>query len=346
MATATTRTTKRGVRTAKRNVRTSNARAKTSARRSRVENTNDDDADENEERKGMFSITRGTRKTDPYLKILIYGEYGAGKTTLAASAVDVPSMRDVLFVNSERGTVSIDKAVNEDGHAIIEHTDDIDFMTIASYPEFAKVHKFLLSHCRARDDGDDELTDDINERMFGSSAKGRRYKTVIVDSLSDIDNSNFNRLLGVNTADLMRDPQKAEWNDYQRNATAMTSILSEFRKLPMNVIMVAPSEVREEKQKRVSSTYPVLVGSSREKVKGYFDIVGYLEEIDPTVEDNDDDDVGRRKKRKSKKLEFHKIERRLWLRKRDGVYAKSRITPDNLPFLDNVTLSDLYKYAV
>ena len=343
MADAKERTTGRRARPIARRARADASTTKAAPPKAASNDTADAKVSAEEVSEGMFSITRGVEATDPYLKILIYGEYGAGKTTFAASAVDVPAMNDVLFVNSERGTASIDKAVKDDGTQLIKKSDNIDFMTISSYPEFAKIYKFLLSHSRARDDGDDELTDDINEKYFGSGAKGRRYKTVIIDSLSDIDLQNFNRLMGVNATDLMRDPQKAEWTDYSRNTTAMTSILSEFRKLKMNVIMVAPSEVREEKQKRFSNTFPVLVGSSRDKVKGYFDVVGYLEEIDPTEED--EDEVGKKKRRRSASNVAHTINRRLWLRKKDGVYAKSRITPDDVPFLDNVTMADIYKYA-
>lgn len=318
------------------------ARTSVKERRAKRIKKEEEERDEQEEKpEGMFKVTRGAKKADPYIKMMVYGEYGAGKTVLAASAVDVKRMRDVLFINAEAGT----RSIRESG--VVEREDDIDFVPVSSYPEFAKVHKFLLAHCRAREDGDDELIERINEK-FGAD-KDRRYRTVVVDSLSEIDNANFNRLLGVNQTDLMRDPSKPEWDHYSKNASSMTAILTEFRKLQMNVIMTAPSEVRETKQKGVSSTYPLMVGSSREKVKGYFDIVGFIEELDLGEVDDDEEDEKPSKKKKRKVSSRNEdddweVSRRLWLRKRDGVYAKSRVTPDSLKFIDNPTMSTIEEY--
>ena len=44
---------------------------------------------------------------DHYLKALIMGNPGVGKTTTATSALAVPEMCDVLFLNVEKGTLAI-----------------------------------------------------------------------------------------------------------------------------------------------------------------------------------------------------------------------------------------------
>ena len=45
----------------------------------------------------------------PFFNMLVYGESGVGKTTLAGSADEVAEMRKVLIIDIEGGTLSIRK---------------------------------------------------------------------------------------------------------------------------------------------------------------------------------------------------------------------------------------------
>src|SRR5262245_29523155 len=56
----------------------------------------------------QFQISSlGATSRNQWFKGLIYGGNGMGKTVLCASAVDVPSMRDILVVSPEGGEMSI-----------------------------------------------------------------------------------------------------------------------------------------------------------------------------------------------------------------------------------------------
>src|SRR6476660_5334933 len=53
-----------------------------------------------------------------WLKALVYGSPGAGKTTLFGSAADVPEMCDVLYISAEAGEEALidnDRIQNADG---------------------------------------------------------------------------------------------------------------------------------------------------------------------------------------------------------------------------------------
>ena len=67
-----------------------------------------------------------------YLKLLIYGSPGVGKTSLAGSAVEVPSMRDVLMINAELGVLAIEDL-------------DIDCIPLESYT-ITQTHPVSYTH--------------------------------------------------------------------------------------------------------------------------------------------------------------------------------------------------------
>src|SRR5665213_4170864 len=80
-----------------------------------------------------------------YLNILIYGGYGAGKTTLAATAADVEEMADVLLLDIESGQMVIKESDR------IKHKERITRIRVESYRQMAKAHEFLKVHCKYRD---------------------------------------------------------------------------------------------------------------------------------------------------------------------------------------------------
>ncbi|KKK74153.1 hypothetical protein LCGC14_2886620 [marine sediment metagenome] len=90
----------------------------------------------------QFRIETVERK-ERYLKLLIYGNYGVGKTTLAASAMLVASMRDVLMISAEAGDLSV---VDMKG---------LDAITIKDFKALGYINEFLKQHCKARN-ADDE----------------------------------------------------------------------------------------------------------------------------------------------------------------------------------------------
>jgi phage nucleotide-binding protein len=51
----------------------------------------------------LYRIDEG----DVLLKLLIYGEFGSGKTWLAGTAADHPALRDILFVTCEGGELTV-----------------------------------------------------------------------------------------------------------------------------------------------------------------------------------------------------------------------------------------------
>ena len=133
-----------------------------------------------------FRIETVSRRSR-YLKLLIYGNYGVGKTTLACTALEVESMKDVLLINAEAGDLSVDDF------------EDLDEVTVQTFRQFGRIHEYLKQHCKARDEGDTEklLTMERQLKQDESITVPRKYNTVIIDSLTEVEALVFNQLLGI-----------------------------------------------------------------------------------------------------------------------------------------------------
>lgn len=217
-------------------------------------------------KKPLFRIETVTRR-ERLLKMLIYGPYGVGKTTLAASALEVPAMKDVIMVNAESGDLAVD------------HMEDLDAITVTDFRTLGQIIEYLKQHCRARDEGNTERLRELEAFLRGVEPEDikepRQYKTVIVDSLSELEAYCFNQLLGItDSTRLDEEVTGAEWGEYKKNNTMMIRVVRAFRDLPMNVIFTAGEKYNQDETKKFKYV-PDLTGQLAKRVQGFMDMVGY-----------------------------------------------------------------------
>lgn len=227
-----------------------------------------------------------------WFKGLYYGPYGAGKTTLAATSDDVPQMQDVIMADVEAGDLSV---INR----------DFDVVPITEYRQIARLYEYLRAHVKARDE--DNL---LQLRKWEAFFKGyavpvvgqpltagagvvtdpyliewyeaeipipKKYRTLIVDSLSELDRFLMYQLLGIKVGAQRLDveTQQPEWAEWGRNAEMIRLLIRSMRDLPMNVIFVASANVQEDDRKR-QIYRPNLPGKLGGESQGFMDCVGYL----------------------------------------------------------------------
>lgn len=270
--------------------------------------------------KPAFSI-ESSKQRKRYGNWMFYGDYGTGKTTLAASASEVPEMKDVLFLNIEAGDESI------------RHMD-LDIVDISDFSQFARVHEYLRIHCKHRDQWEDDKDEAAKARLIELEAilKGveedsikepTMYRTVIIDTLTEVQKYCMYGLLGVQIGEWALDmaPEAPEWQDWSKSAEMIRLLIRSFRDLPMHTIIVCAQANEQDHQKRFHH-HPLLPGKLANEAQGFFDVVGYLVAA-PT--------------------EGGGMHRRLWLEPGQTFKAKNRFADFKDRFVDDPTMANLSK---
>lgn len=229
------------------------------------------------------------------INMMVYGPYGHGKTTFAGTALDVPSMCDVLFINAEAGDMSL------------TGRRTLDIITINKYDQLARIFEYLTLHCMWRDQGNIEklleseravkstvieLDEQTPPATFGRTWFEEQrlrlgkpmdepfmYRTVIIDSISEAHKYLVYKFTGVNigTTKLSEEIEKME--EWQPAQELFRLLIRSFRDLRMNTIFVAAENIVEPDRKKGrlrSQALPKLAGQMAGDIAGFIDIVGYL----------------------------------------------------------------------
>lgn len=266
-----------------------------------------------------FRIT-SAKERKRYLNMLIYGDYGVGKSTLAATASEVPEMTEILYINAEAGDESI-KGYN------------IDLVDISTFSQFARVHEYLRLHCNLRDrylDGDKDAREKLlkYEELLrgGTDTEPRLYRTVTIDTLTEVQKYCMYQLLGIKIGEYALDmaPDSPQWEEWGKSAEMMRLLVRTFRDLPIHTLVVCGRSQQEDERKRFHYA-PLLPGKLANEVQGFFDVVGYM--VAAPTEGGD-------------------MHRRLWLEPGQTFRAKNRFRGFTDRYIDEPTMAEIIKWTV
>lgn len=177
----------------------------------------------------------------PTVNMLIYGESGAGKTTLAGSADDVPEMRKVLVLDIEGGTLSLKSRY-----------PNVESVRIKSWQDMQNVYDELF---KAQHD----------------------YNTIIIDSLTEVQKMSMDQVMvNLIMQHEERDPDVPGIREWNINIEQTRKFVRAFRDLPVTTIFTALAKTDKNQFTGSSRTKPSLSGKVADEVAGFLDIVVYL----------------------------------------------------------------------
>jgi hypothetical protein len=227
-----------------------------------------------------FTMGSPNSSVSKWLKMLVYARPGGGKTTLIGTAVDVPEMRDILYIDAEKGDLAIreNPRIKNPGLLMENRVPVSDFMTVA------KIHEYLKSHCKFRDENNEDKLRESESWLRGCKPEDievpKRFYTVLIDSMTEVDIYCTYGLLGITQEKVLHgessDIEVARFDEFRKNNQMVQMLCRAFRDLPIHVLAAAHRVYADDELKKRYYS-PALTGQLKTQVPGFFDIVGYLD---------------------------------------------------------------------
>jgi hypothetical protein len=191
-------------------------------------------------------------------------------------------MSDVLMIDAEAGDMTLNN------NPRIKHTERIMQVQVNTFMMVAQVHEFLKAHCIARDADNTDKLREVESWLTGAAPESiqipKKYRTVVIDSLSEVEAYNMYALMNVSQGSILTgDAESIEvagWDEFRKNKMMVEVLMRAFRDLPMHVIFVCPDAYTEDELKKKSYT-PMMTGKLVKSVQGLVDVVGYLRNAPP-----------------------------------------------------------------
>jgi hypothetical protein len=180
-----------------------------------------------------------------YLKKLVYGDPGCGKTYLLGTANDCEETFPYLHIDIEGGT-----------ETLLTNWPDTDVVEVRSLKRLTEIQNMLYKE-----------KDDLPYRCIG------------IDNFSELQAIDIHEIM-LWAKETARDPSKVDVDvpaqrEWGKTREHMRAIVRSFRDLPCHLIITAHvAEVKEDGEP--TRYYPGFGGRAKTEIAGFMDIVGYM----------------------------------------------------------------------
>jgi len=226
---------------------------------------------------------------DRWTKGLVYGDPGVGKTVFLASISEVKEMKEVLFANLEGGVTPLRKFY-----------PDVDVVPTETVDEFNELYEFLAKHTKLRKELEkgNKKKDEIKKKLLKLEERIKPktkigsdptiYKSIAIDSLTEIQKLIMANIMGRNPGNLTFDPdiELPRVKEWGQNSETVRLLVRTFRNLDMHVWFSAHKQREKDDSSGEVEILPSLPGKLPREIMGMLEVVGYMY----TPDKNDDED--------------------------------------------------------
>ena len=239
-------------------------------------------------------IARDLDFASDWLSMLIYGDFGVGKTFLAGSAALVDDYSDILYVALEGGEKGLKQLIKEGKKKGINVAERILVIPVQTFKQYGNIYEFMKLHVKFRDDDDTVKLRRLEGQIKGFSGEickddeqlaklipnPKKIRTVITDSLTEAQKYCMYQILGIDplTQRIDAEPDQAQFQDWGRSREMIQFLVRRLRDLPVNSIFICGQDTDQDTAKKWFYT-PLLPGKLAGDVRGLVDVVGYYASI-------------------------------------------------------------------
>lgn len=239
-------------------------------------------------------IARDLDFASDWISMLIYGDFGVGKTFLAGSAALVDDYSDILYIALEGGEKGLKQLIKEGKKKGINVAERILVIPVQTFKQYGNIYEFMKLHVKFRDDDDltklrrleaqiKGLPGDIckdDDQLAKLIPNPKKIKTVITDSLTEAQKYCMYQILGIDplTQRIDNEPDQAQFQDWGRSREMIQFLVRRLRDLPVNSIFICGQDTDQDTAKKWFYT-PLLPGKLAGDVRGLVDVVGYYASI-------------------------------------------------------------------
>ena len=200
----------------------------------------------------------------PYLRVLVYGFTGKGKTHFAGTALDVEMLRPMMYINTDGGQLTLLDRAEDDG--LIQVIPN-------SYKELRQV---IYAQRHDKYGAFKEQVESASDLVLPEDG----FQTIVID---DLCATYWLALHAVITQAIAKkdshDADMATLQDYGRARIWIHKLLTALVKLPAHIIVTAKAErIRDESTGKLV-IQPLMAGKLANEVGAFFDLVGLLTTI-------------------------------------------------------------------